>query len=108
MTESQASESPSAEVELRSDDEGITGTLAIVLKPGTGGDTRARLIDDALAVVLHDRAAELGLVLAAAPSRFVCERPGRDDSGRTVLDVFGRIEGDRLVPLDPTRPKKRR
>jgi hypothetical protein len=26
------------------------------------------------------------------------EKPGRDDEGRTVIEVAGRVEGDRLVP----------
>ena len=41
---------------------------------------------------------ELGLVVSASPSRFARERPGRDEGGKTVLDVTGRAEGDVLVP----------
>ena len=37
-------------------------------------------------------------MLAAQPARYTKERPGRDAEGRTVLEVAGRVEGDRLVP----------
>jgi hypothetical protein len=76
----------------------VFGSIAVAIPPGTGQRAREEIIDAALSPTLTDRAAELGLVLAATPSRFVRELPGRDAEGRTVLEVAGRAEGDVLVP----------
>jgi hypothetical protein len=59
---------------------------------------RERAIDDALAGPLGGAADQIAAVLAAEPVRYAKERPGRDAEGRTVFDVAGRVEGDRLVP----------
>ncbi len=83
----------------------IVGLVAIRLAPGTGSDARAHAIDDVLATDLDDCARELGGVLAASPNRYARERPGRDAEGRTVLEVRGRLEGDRVVPA--IAPKRR-
>jgi hypothetical protein len=80
-------------------DEGkVTGTIVVSVKPGAGREERERAIDEAIADRLHAAAEELGVVLATQPARFTRERPGRDAEGRTVLEVAGRVEGDRLVP----------
>ncbi|MDC0747822.1 hypothetical protein [Polyangium mundeleinium] len=76
----------------------VFGSIAVRVPPGTSHEARGRAIDEELAGSLGDVAAELGVVLAAAPSRYTRERPGRDAEGRTVLDVYGRVEGDTLVP----------
>jgi hypothetical protein len=76
----------------------VVGTVAVALPPGITRADREKAIDAALGDALLAAAKELGLVVSAAPSRFVRERPGRDAEGKTVLDVFGRAEGDVLVP----------
>ncbi|MRG96429.1 hypothetical protein [Polyangium spumosum] len=76
----------------------VVGSIAVHVPPGSSHEARGRAIDDELTGPLIDVATELGVVLAAAPSRYTRERPGRDAEGRTVLDVFGRVEGDTLVP----------
>ncbi|MFO0757226.1 MAG: hypothetical protein U0359_12095 [Byssovorax sp.] len=76
----------------------VTGTIAVAIKPGIDRDARSRLIDDALAAKLEGAAAELGVVLSAAPVNYARELPGRDAEGRTVLEIAGRVEGDRLMP----------
>lgn len=76
----------------------VVGSVALKIPPGTSHEKRIQLIDELLTDPLNDAANDLGAVLAAAPERFTRERPGRDDEGRTVLDVVGRVEGDRLVP----------
>lgn len=78
--------------------EHVHGSIAVRVPPGSSHEARVRLIDDALAEPLEDAARELGVVIAAEPARFVRERPGRDAEGRTILDIAGRVEGDRLVP----------
>jgi hypothetical protein len=77
---------------------GVVGCIAVTIPPGTSHERRGRLIDDALTSELTDAARSLGVVLAAAPSRYVRERAGRDAEGRTVFDVAGRVEGDMLTP----------
>jgi hypothetical protein len=84
------------EIEVK--DGRVTGTLAIKIPPGTSQEARGEAIDDALAEPLAAAAGELGVVLSAAPSRYTRERPGRDEEGRTVLDVVGRVEGGLLIP----------
>lgn len=76
----------------------VAGTIAVHVPPGSSQETRMQIIDDALAEPLAAVTSELGVVLAAAPSRYVRERGGRDAEGRTVLDVEGAVEGDLLVP----------
>jgi hypothetical protein len=76
----------------------VVGSIAVAVPPGAGREERARVIDLALAEPLAQAASDLGVVLGAAPERFVRERPGRDESSRTVLDVGGRVEGDVLLP----------
>lgn len=77
---------------------GAEGVVAIALAPGISSEERDRLVGEALGSPLDAVARELGVILAAAPSRFARERPGRDAAGRTVFDVAGRVEGDVLVP----------
>lgn len=76
----------------------VTGTIAVPAKPGWTQQDREQAIDAALDERLHAAADELGVVLAAAPAKYTKERPGRDAEGRLVLEVAGRVEGDRLVP----------
>lgn len=83
-------------VVLRGDD--VIGVVAVSIPPGSSKDARASAIDDALTPHLARLAEEASLVLAADAHSFARERPGRDAEGRTVLDVRGRVEGDRIVP----------
>lgn len=76
----------------------VVGTVAVAIPPGTSREARERAIDDVLSNDLHRAADSLGAVLAASPASYTRERPGRDGEGRTVLEVCGRVEGDRLVP----------
>lgn len=83
---------------LLAQDGKVVGSVALKIPPGTSHEKRIQLIDEALTDPLDAAAKELGAVLAATPERFTKERPGRDANGCTVLDVAGRVEGDRLVP----------
>lgn len=85
----------------------VIGSLALVLRPGITRAEREKALGEALGGPLHEAAAELGVLVATAPDRFVRERPGRDAEGRTVLDVIGRVEGDVLVPAVSTRQLRR-
>lgn len=76
----------------------VAGSIAVVLPPGISREKREDLIEAALGDQLTEAAESLGVVLAAAPRSFTKEKPGRDAEGRTVIDVAGRVEGDRLVP----------
>lgn len=76
----------------------VTGTVAVAARPGWTQPERERAVEEALSEGLNAAAGELGVVLAAAPARYTKERPGRDAEGRIVLEVAGRVEGDRLVP----------
>jgi hypothetical protein len=76
----------------------VTGTIAVPAKPGWSHAEREQAVEAALTDALHAAAAELGVVLAAAPAKYTKERPGRDAEGRVVMEVAGRVEGDRLVP----------
>jgi hypothetical protein len=76
----------------------VRGTVTVLVPPGTSSAERQRLLDRALGAPLEELAEAHGLALQAAPSRYVRERPGRDEQGRTVLDVSARVEGDLLVP----------
>lgn len=86
----------------------VVGAVGVLVPPGATSQERERAIDDVLSVELAEAAKELGVVLAAAPERFTRERPGRDAEGRTVLDVIGRVEGDRLVPAVSKSARLRR
>ena len=76
----------------------VVGTIAVRLAPGATWQQREAAIVNELEAKLDAAAQELGVVLAAQPANYTKERPGRDAEGRTVLEVAGRIEGDRLVP----------
>jgi hypothetical protein len=76
----------------------VTGTLAVTIKPGASREEREQAIEQVIGDRLDVAAEELGVVLATQPARFTRERPGRDAEGRTVLEIAGRVEGDRLVP----------
>ena len=76
----------------------VFGAIAVTLPPGVSRADREKAIDAALTDKLTEAAKELGLIVSAAPSRYVRERPGRDADGNTVLDIVGRAEGDLLVP----------
>jgi hypothetical protein len=76
----------------------VKGTIAIEARPGWSQQEREGAIEAAIDAPLHAAAEELGVVLATAPAKYTKERPGRDLEGRMVLEVAGRVEGDRLVP----------
>lgn len=76
----------------------VSGTIAVAVKPGATREEREAAIDAALEGALDAAAEELGVVLATYPKAYTRERPGRDAEGRTVLEVAGRVEGDRLMP----------
>lgn len=86
----------------------VFGSIAIAIAPGTPRDAREKAIDAELADRLHDAASSLGCVLGASPSHYTRERPGRDEDGRTILDVVGRVEGDVLVPAVSRSARLRR
>jgi chromosome segregation ATPase len=83
---------------LVADNGKVTGTVAVTVKGGSTREEREAAVEAALTEQLHAIADELGVVLAAKPSSFTRERPGRDAEGRTVLEVAGRVEGGRLMP----------
>jgi hypothetical protein len=85
----------------------VIGSIVVSLSPGISRADREKTIDAALTEKLHGAAAELGVLLSTSPERYTRERPGRDDAGRTVLDVVGRVEGDVLVPAVATRTLRR-
>jgi hypothetical protein len=85
----------------------VTGTIAIKLEPGATSQEREKAIEAALDQ-LDAAAEELGVVLAASPAKYTKERPGRDAEGRMVLEVAGRVEGDRLVPAVSRQAKNLR
>ena len=82
----------------------LEGTMGVLLPPGTSSEDREKRIHAALGGPLTDAALDLGAVLAADPINYVRERPGRDPEGLTVLEIRGKVEGDRLVPNLPRRP----
>lgn len=84
----------------------LAGELALELPPGTTAAVRDRSIDALLGDALIDAAASVDAVVAAAASAFAFPRPGKDPQGRTVFDVRGRIEGDRLLPNRPGKPAR--
>lgn len=90
----------------------VVGIVAVKLAPGISKDARAHAIDDVLTPHLTAVAEQATVVLAADAHKFTLERPGRDAEGRTVLDVRGRLEGDRIVPdvgtLRASSTRKRR
>lgn len=83
---------------LVADNGKVTGTIAVAVPPGATRDEREAAVERALDEQLAAVADELGVVLAARPSSYTRERPGRDAEGRTVIEVAGRVEGDRLMP----------
>jgi hypothetical protein len=76
----------------------VAGSIAVLMPPGISREQREDLIEAELTGKLTDAAETLGVVLAAAPMSYTKERPGRDAEGRTVIEIAGRVEGDRLVP----------
>lgn len=76
----------------------VAGSIAVLIPPGISREKREDLIEAELSGKLTDAAESLGVVLAAGPMSYTKEKPGRDDEGRTVIEVAGRVEGDRLVP----------
>lgn len=76
----------------------VKGTIAVRIPPGGSSEQRLQLLEDVLAEQLDAAVTELGVVLAAAPVKYVRERPGRNAEGQTIFDVDGLVEGDRLVP----------
>jgi len=88
--------------------ERVVGRIAVALKPGASREERERAVDEALNAELVDAASALGVVLAAPPLKYTRELPGRDAEGRTVLEVLGRVEADRLVPAVSRTAQKRR
>jgi len=96
-------------VTLRFKSNGLTGTLALVVPPGTVATVRDRLVDAALTDPLYELASREGVVLSADPHTFTHPRPGKDEQGRTVFDIEGHAEGDRLHPVrhGKRRPKRR-
>jgi hypothetical protein len=83
---------------LVAEDGKVIGTIAVTVPPGASAQAREDAIEHELGARLDEAAEELGVVLAAQPAKYTKERPGRDEEGRTVLEVAGRVEGDRLVP----------
>lgn len=77
----------------------LSGELALELPPGTTASVRDKAIDGLLNERLVDEAGKLDLAIAASPSRFAHPRNGKDAQGRTVFDLRGRVEGDRLLPV---------
>jgi hypothetical protein len=77
----------------------LGGELALDLPPGTTAAVRDQAIDEQLNERLTDEAARLHVAVAAAPSRFAHPRNGKDAQGRTLFELRGRIEGDRLLPV---------
>jgi len=76
----------------------VKGTVVVRIPPGGSSEQRLQLLEDVLTEQLDAAATELGVVLAAAPVKYVRERPGRDAEGQTIFDVDGLVEGDFLVP----------
>ena len=83
---------------LLADEGRVAGAIAVTLPPGISREQRETLIEAELTDKLAEAAEALGVVLAAAPLNYTKEKPGRDADGKTVLEVAGRVEGDRLVP----------
>jgi hypothetical protein len=93
---------------LVADGGSVAGTIAIAIKPGATSQEREKAIEAALDEQLNAAAESLGVVLAASPAKYTKERPGRDAEGRMVLEVAGRVEGDRLVPAVSRQAKNLR
>lgn len=87
------------------DDGAVVGLAAVLVPPGASRAQRIAALHAALDEPLHAAAAELGVSLATSTERYASERPGRDEDGRTVLDVAGRVEGDVLVPAVSSRAR---
>ena len=76
----------------------VAGEIALEIPPGTSAKKLEALLAAALLEPLHRVADELHVVLAAEPTKYARQLPGRDDEGRTVYAVRGRVEGGKLVP----------
>jgi hypothetical protein len=83
---------------LLADEGRVAGSIVVLIPPGISREARENLIEGELTDKLTEAAETLGVVLAAAPMNYTKEKPGRDAEGRTVIEVAGRVEGDRLVP----------
>jgi hypothetical protein len=92
------SEGKPAQGPLRVEGEWVLGEIALKLPPGTRAEAQARAVDQALIEAFAALEAELGVTLAAAPSRFAQPLDGRDAEGRVRFEVRGKLEGDRVVP----------
>jgi hypothetical protein len=90
-------------VELRIEGKVVSGEIALAIAPGTKAAAQRRALDGVLAIPLAAAAEKLGAVVAASPSAFVTQEPGKDAEGRTRFRVRGRVEGDRLLPARPAR-----
>jgi len=93
---------------LVQDKDRVVGRIGVAVKAGVNRSEREQAIDEALSLALTEAADELGVVLTAVPMKYTRELPGRDAEGRTVLEVIGRVEGDRLVPAVSRKAQKRR
>lgn len=93
---------------LKIENDDVTGEIALAIAPGTRSEVIAKQLDQALAALLEDAAKSLGVIVAAAPSRFARPLPGKDDRGRTRYVVRAARDGDYLVPAVSERITKRR
>lgn len=101
------SEEKSTPGPLRVEGEWVLGEIALKLPPGTRADAQARAVDAALSDAFAAIESELGLTLAAAPSRYALPIDGKDAEGRLRFAVRGHIEGDRLVPARQKKTQTR-
>jgi hypothetical protein len=76
----------------------LLGELALELQPGTTAAARDKAIDALLGPRLDALALAVTAVVAAAPSAFAFQEPGKDDQKRTRFIVRGLLEADRLLP----------
>ena len=76
----------------------VSGEIALEVPPGTSSKKLDQLLSAALLEPLHRLADELQVVLAATPTKYARQLPGRDEAGRTRYAVRGRVEGGKLVP----------
>jgi hypothetical protein len=90
---------------VAADDGAVVGLVTVVVPPGASRAQRVAALQAELDEPLHAAATELGVLLATSPERYASERPGRDENGRTVFDIAGRVEGDVLVPAVSIRAR---
>lgn len=81
----------------------LLGELALELPPGTTAAARDHAIDALLGPRLDALALQMTAVVAAAPSAFAFQEPGKDEQKRTRFTIRGLLEADRFLPQ---RPKK--